>query len=170
MNATREYAIRELAASLDLDEGDSRVINLEKLLVNHAIENVPKKRGPPAWDNCFFTDVYKHKFLEIRGYFRRSEDIRNKIRDKVMKPTALFEMKPWQILPDGPANKALEKKIHEGIRKEYFAKEQRNQEGFFTCPRCKSKKTTYYQLQTRSADEPMTTFCSCLACDKNWKC
>ena len=115
MNATREYAIRELAASLDLDESDSRVINLEKLLLNHAIENVPKKRGPPAWDNRFFTDVYKHKFLEIRGYFRRSEDIRNKIRDKVMKPTALFEKKPWQLLPDGPANKALEKKIQRPI-------------------------------------------------------
>jgi transcription elongation factor S-II len=38
------------------------------------------------------------------------------------------------------------------------------------CSRC--KKTTgceYYQLQTRSADEPMTTFVTCLECDKKWK-
>jgi len=43
-------------------------------------------------------------------------------------------------------------------------------EGMFTCGRCKSTKTTYYQLQTRSSDEPMTTFVACLTCGKRWKC
>jgi transcription elongation factor S-II len=38
-----------------------------------------------------------------------------------------------------------------------------------TCMRCKSKKVSYYELQTRSADEPMTTFVTCLDCDKKWK-
>ena len=42
--------------------------------------------------------------------------------------------------------------------------------GMFTCGRCKSDQTTYYQLQTRSADEPMTTFVSCLECGNRWKC
>jgi DNA-directed RNA polymerase subunit M/transcription elongation factor TFIIS len=42
-------------------------------------------------------------------------------------------------------------------------------DGAFTCRRCHSKKTTYVQLQTRSADEPMTTFVSCLSCDNQWK-
>ena len=40
----------------------------------------------------------------------------------------------------------------------------------FTCGRCKKNETTYYQLQTRSADEPMTTFVTCLNCGKRWKC
>ena len=40
----------------------------------------------------------------------------------------------------------------------------------FKCRRCKSRKTTYYELQTRSADEPMTTFITCLNCGKRWKC
>ena len=31
-------------------------------------------------------------------------------------------------------------------------------------------QSTYYQLQTRSADEPMTTFVSCLKCATRWKC
>ena len=39
----------------------------------------------------------------------------------------------------------------------------------FTCSRCKKSKCTYYQMQTRSADEPMTTFITCLNCGKNWK-
>lgn len=38
------------------------------------------------------------------------------------------------------------------------------------CSGCKRKtKCDYYQMQTRSADEPMTTFVSCLECDKRWK-
>jgi len=37
-------------------------------------------------------------------------------------------------------------------------------------PQCKQQRPCdYYQLQTRSADEPMTTFVTCLHCDKRWK-
>ena len=39
----------------------------------------------------------------------------------------------------------------------------------FTCKKCKSKKCTYYELQTRSADEPMTIFVSCLDCGAHFK-
>lgn len=34
------------------------------------------------------------------------------------------------------------------------------------CPKCKKSNTTYNQVQTRSADEPMTTFCFCNECGK----
>ena len=41
---------------------------------------------------------------------------------------------------------------------------------YLFCSRCKKKsKCDYYQMQTRSADEPMTTFVTCLECDKQWK-
>jgi len=39
----------------------------------------------------------------------------------------------------------------------------------FSCSKCGQNKTTYYQLQTRSADEPMTTFVTCCNCGHNWK-
>lgn len=41
--------------------------------------------------------------------------------------------------------------------------------GMFTCGKCKGEKTTYFQMQTRSSDEPMTTFVSCLTCNNRWK-
>lgn len=37
------------------------------------------------------------------------------------------------------------------------------------CPACKKFNVTYNQVQTRSADEPMTTFCYCNECGKRWK-
>ena len=39
----------------------------------------------------------------------------------------------------------------------------------YKCSRCKKNKCSYYQLQTRSCDEPMTTFVKCLNCSKQWK-
>jgi len=39
----------------------------------------------------------------------------------------------------------------------------------FTCFKCGQNKTTYFQLQTRSADEPMTTFVTCCNCGNHWK-
>lgn len=39
----------------------------------------------------------------------------------------------------------------------------------FKCGRCKQRKCKYYQMQTRSADEPMTTFVTCVNCGNRWK-
>ena len=48
--------------------------------------------------------------------------------------------------------------------------EDQEHDGFFKCGKCKTYKTTYTQAQTRSADEPMTTFVLCLNCNNRWKC
>ncbi len=44
-----------------------------------------------------------------------------------------------------------------------------NETDEYKCGRCKKNKTTYYQMQTRSADEPMTTFVTCIHCNNRWK-
>lgn len=38
----------------------------------------------------------------------------------------------------------------------------------FRCGRCKKRATTFYQMQTRSADEPMTLFIKCVKCGHRW--
>ena len=37
------------------------------------------------------------------------------------------------------------------------------------CPKCGHKRAYYMQMQTRSADEPMTVFYRCVQCKKRWK-
>ena len=39
----------------------------------------------------------------------------------------------------------------------------------FVCGKCRSRRTVYFQKQTRCADEPMTTFVRCVVCDNRWK-
>lgn len=43
------------------------------------------------------------------------------------------------------------------------------QDGMHTCGKCKKKKTFSYQLQTRSGDEPMTSFIECVTCGNHWR-
>ncbi len=37
------------------------------------------------------------------------------------------------------------------------------------CPECGHTKAEYFQQQTRSADEPATTFFRCTKCDHRWR-
>merc|ERR1711991_193074 len=40
---------------------------------------------------------------------------------------------------------------------------------FGACGKCKCPKTSYFMMQTRSADEPMTVFISCIQCGNSWR-
>jgi transcription elongation factor S-II len=71
------------------------------------------------------------------------------------------EMNPdhWRTL--------IEQKVKRDANK--FNKKVQASTDMFTCKKCRSKECTYYELQTRSADEPATIFVTCLTCGKNWK-
>ena len=42
-------------------------------------------------------------------------------------------------------------------------------DSMLTCGKCGMSKTTSYEMQTRSADEPMTIFAKCLCCENRWR-
>ncbi|XP_063281740.1 transcription elongation factor A protein 2 [Pelobates fuscus] len=55
------------------------------------------------------------------------------------------------------------------IQEHQMAKTGGTQTDLFSCGKCKKKNCTYTQVQTRSADEPMTTFVVCNECGNRWK-
>lgn len=56
-----------------------------------------------------------------------------------------------------------------GHRTVIIVQEKIEGQSLIQCHSCKQFKVTYYELQTRSADEPMTCFCTCQNCGKKWK-
>jgi len=73
--------------------------------------------------------------------------------------------------------KIVEGTSHQEWERNYFAKQEiaksvlaskEATKGLFSCPKCKSYDVDTDQKQTRSADEPMTIFCSCNACGKRF--
>jgi len=168
-NPTRQFVLERISTLLEIPETDTICINLEKSILNYSVKRF-RDYDVPGWENHKFVNIYKHKFLQLQYNLRNSPVLKRWITSKKMKTKDVIELRPEELWPDGPYAKTMEDRIIKDLRKAYLANEIKNQEGFFTCNRCKSKKTSYYQLQTRSADEPMTTFVTCLNCDKNWKC
>ena len=91
-------------------------------------------------------------------------------------PHALVLMKPLELATDevrDAKRQALE--YDKGARRSNWkqanaalmAKQAGGEleDSMYTCPRCKSKKVSNFAMQTRSADEPMTVFCTCIKCN-----
>lgn len=91
----------------------------------------------------------------------------NKLKNKEIKAHELAFMTHQDMSPEKWEKLIEDKKIRD--QNKYEPKLEASTDNF-QCRKCKSKKCTYYQLQTRSADEPMTTFVTCLDCGTRWKC
>ena len=140
--------------------------NLELAIYNYSIQEAKKKQIIKKWDNNVFINIYLQRLKTIL-YNIENEDIKQKIINKNLTPQEFIFMNHQEMRPD-KWNALIEKKkiIDEN---KYTPKIEASTDDF-TCYKCKSKKCTFYQLQTRSADEPMTTFVTCLNCSSRWKC
>ena len=121
----------------------------------------------PSWENRWFRTSYKHRYLAISGSLKRG--LLERILSKQVRCRDLMTMGPEQLEPNGLYSQTLEKLKKRDLDMEMLKRKDAEYEGIFKCGKCKSKRTTYFQLQTRSADEPMTTFVSCNDCGKQWK-
>ncbi|KAF7816567.1 transcription elongation factor TFIIS [Senna tora] len=88
----------------------------------------------------------------------------------------LGELQPERLINMSTAEMASEqrKQENEKLKQKALFECERGQQpkattDQFKCGRCGQRKCTYYQMQTRSADEPMTTYVTCVACDNRWK-
>jgi transcription elongation factor S-II len=67
-------------------------------------------------------------------------------------------------------SQARDRKLaEEALFKARGAESAQAETDMFKCGKCKGRRCTYFQMQTRSADEPMTTFVTCVGCGNHWK-
>lgn len=104
---------------------------------------------------------YKQKmrslFLNLKG---TNISLRREVVSGKLTPETFCAMTPEEMASD--ERKAENKRLEEeGIFAARAATNTNASTDMFKCGKCKQNKTTYYQMQTRSADEPMTTFVTC---------
>lgn len=80
----------------------------------------------------------------------------------------LAKMTPEEMASD-EMKKIREKFVKEAINDAQLTTVQGTTTDLLKCGKCKKRDCTYNQIQTRSADEPMTTFVMCNACGNRWK-
>ena len=145
------------------DEKISR--NLEKGIYNYSLEKADEEKIVKKWNNEFFVKIYIQKLKMITNNLKH-EELFNILKNKKIKAHELVFMTHQEMRPD-IWNSLIElKKIKDENK---FSPKIEASTDDFTCSKCKSKKCTFYQLQTRSADEPMTTFVTCINCGNRWK-
>lgn len=151
-----------------LVNGDEKLAkNLEVAVFNWTIRVVPAEHA--NWHSRYFKEMYKFRYLELKRCLERG-NLLKRLVNKTVKPKDLVNATAEFLEPEGPyANALLAAQKKEVEIEASKARMDEEYEGAFKCRKCGSKKTTYYQLQTRSADEPMTTYVTCLGCDNHWK-
>jgi len=168
-------AIREkVVANFTEVFGDAKTSEEFELFVLKIIVEQATKDGVDVdWANRTFWNMYRSRAIALyenllgdQSYVKNDQKLLERFKSGELELKTIAEMTPMDMCPRR-WKESVEKIIEE--EKRLYSSNQ-NASIFMWCSGCKSKtKCDYYQLQTRSADEPMTTFVTCLECDRRWK-
>jgi DNA-directed RNA polymerase subunit M/transcription elongation factor TFIIS len=148
--------------------------NLEKGIFNYTLKKCEEKNIIKKWNNENFALIYIQKVKLLLCNLNNNNLLEN-LQTKKIKSHELAFMTHQEMRPD-IWNPLIESKRLKDENK--FAPKIEASTDDFKCLKCKARglteeeysKCTYYQLQTRSADEPMTTFVTCINCGNRWRC
>lgn len=159
----RDMVIKALYDAL-CKENDSLPNDILKICIE--IEKELNKLYNSVDQNKQYKEKYRIIYSNIIS--KNNPDLKFKIVSNEVTPIFLINCDPKELAPE-----SLKKKMEEIHKKNLFnaqgATIERSVTDRFQCGKCKERKVSYYQLQTRSADEPLTTFCTCEACGNRWK-
>lgn len=139
-------------------------INIEKSIFNFSLNQT----GSLLWDD-YFKSFYHRNFFIVYTNLNPDSYLQNKtlikrLLNNEFKEYELVELSAKEIFPE-----KYNELYNKFIKKEKEQKKEEIPDGSHRCGKCKTWKTSYYQLQIRSADEPMTTFVNCINCGNRWK-
>ncbi|CAI7723394.1 transcription elongation factor s-II, putative [Plasmodium vivax] len=105
---------------------------------------------------------------------KKNPSFNEKIYAEYIPPRTIATMNSQEMASDEKKkerNKCLQESL-QACQSDWDVKNillKKTRKGEFQCFKCKGYETVYHQLQTRSSDEPMTTFVTCLKCNNRWK-
>jgi len=144
---------------------DKKSNNLEKGIFNYTLKESERQKVVKKWDNKYFVHIYVYHLRSVISNLK-GENLEN-IKNGTMKPHSIAFMTHQELCPD-KWTKLIDEKSKRDKHK--FETNITASTDTFTCRKCRGNQCTYYQMQTRSADEPMTTFVTCLTCGNRFKC
>lgn len=166
--AIRDKVVENLS---ELLENNELAVQLEESILHVVCEQAIKENIDVDWNNRVFWNMYRSRAISFYEYGLRATSSDDgkwmlMLKQREITTREFAEMNAVDLCPS--RWKDAVERIIESEKKLYSKNE--NAAIFMWCSACKKKtKCDYYQMQTRSADEPMTTFVTCLECDRKWK-
>ena len=152
--------------------GEEMAKDIEQCMFDLAIG---KKEGDEVDNEADFEEysdsakeIYKSKFLVLKKALSHNEELRNNLLGKVISSYDVVRMESKDMATKDQAEK-LAALVEEAWKNAQVACVPMDETDQFQCRKCKKRRCVYFQKQTRSADEPMTTFISCRECGNQWK-
>ena len=112
----------------------------------------------------FMENIYNDKItniccnLDINNKNVDNQTLIKSVKSRNIEPQLVAFMTPQQLHPKRWLFEMEKKKILEDTSN------SKKVTDIYTCRKCKNKKCTTIQMQTRGSDEPMTIFVTCLVC------
>jgi DNA-directed RNA polymerase subunit M/transcription elongation factor TFIIS len=144
---------------------------IEKGIYNYVIEKCSANSIIPIWENQEFSDMYISKSKSIYSNLNTkcyvgNKELLEKVKKGKINPYELAFLESHKLYPEKWNDIIEEKAKMDKMLKESLKESATD---LFQCVRCKKRKTIYCEVQTRSSDEPMTKFITCLECGYKWK-
>ncbi len=144
--------------------------NIEKSIYSYATEQCTIKNIEPDIENKLFLRIYVNKLMSLYNNLDKSSYIKNEdFYDQVMDGTINIEKIAF-LTPQEINKKHWKKYIDKqsAVDEFLYSRTAGIRTNEYKCGRCKERNCSYYQMQVRCSDEPMTTFINCLNCGNNW--
>lgn len=144
--------------------------NIEKSIYNHSLNVATKRLVVKKWDNPEFVEIYKDIVYQLLTNLDKSSYIGNdgllkKVINNEIDITKMASMTSQELYPE-----IWEKIFQDKLKKENLKYEtSMATTDLYTCRKCKKAKATFYSVQLRAADEPMTTILNCVECGYQWR-
>ncbi len=147
------------------------VADLEREIYLATLTEAAVKHIFANWKNPLFCEIHGYRQYKLFSNLHPQSPVGNRrllvrLKERELSMADLARLDDMELFPEN----------WKRLQDLQTIREQKLLEGkiaaatdMFKCNRCGKRETTYYEMQTRSADEPMTIFITCINCGKKWK-
>lgn len=111
-------------------------------------------------EDTLLPSIYNDKLYNIVSNLKNNPLIVDRLNNKKLVPQIVPFLSHQELNPENVEKIISKNKLRIEKQKNMATTDR------YECPKCHERRHSVYQMQTRSADEPMTTFAECLNCGK----
>jgi len=150
---------------------EQQTLELEQAIYNGTIREAERLHIDKTWAYPPFVNLYRIHARHIASNFHPESYVKNdelfaRFRAGEVSLKDIGKMDTYELFHSRWKDSFDQQQVRE--KRQLEGNKSMATDQFF-CKGCHKRECTYYEMQTRSADEPMTIFITCLNCGKHWR-